>query len=51
MPCILNARDITVLYPMGIATMDTHRTLEKEEKAYLTQSCKATESALKHRLS
>jgi hypothetical protein len=24
--------DITILYPVGIATMDTHRTLEKTEK-------------------
>ena len=26
------ARDITILYPVGTATMDTHRTLEKERK-------------------
>ena len=28
----LSACDITILYPMGIATMDTHRTLERERK-------------------
>ena len=32
MPCIPSARDITILYPVGIATMDTHRTLENKEK-------------------
>ena len=32
MPCILSARDITTLYPVGTATMDTRRTLEKERK-------------------
>ena len=32
MPCIPSARDITILYPEGTATMDTHRTLEKERK-------------------
>ena len=26
----LSARDTTILYPVGIATMDTHRTLEKQ---------------------
>ena len=31
MPCIPSARDITILYPVGIATMDTHRTLENKE--------------------
>ena len=32
MPCIPSVRNITILYPMGTATMDTHRTLEKERK-------------------
>ena len=33
MPCIPSARDITIiLYPVGIATMDTHRILENKEK-------------------
>ena len=35
MPCIPSARDITSLYPVGIATVDTHRTcigLKKERK-------------------
>ena len=32
MPCIPSARDISILYPVGTATMDTHRTLEKERK-------------------
>ena len=35
MPCIPSACDITILYPMGIATMDMHRTLEKERKEKL----------------
>ena len=42
MPCILSARDITVLYPVA---MDTHRTLEKGEKmeslSYSKRSYKA----------
>ena len=34
-----SARDITILYPVGIATMDTHRTLENKEKwARLTRN-------------
>ena len=42
MPCIPSARDITILYPVGIATMDTHRTLEnKEKQAYSKQTHKA----------
>ena len=32
MPYIPSAHDITILYPMGIATIDTHRTLEKERR-------------------
>ena len=28
----LSARDITILYPVGTATMDMHITLEKERK-------------------
>ena len=32
MPCIPSAHDITILYPVGTATMDAHRTLEKEGK-------------------
>ena len=34
MPCIpsASATCITILYPVGTATMDTHRTLEKERK-------------------
>ena len=35
MPCIPSAHDIIILYPMGTATMDTHRTLEKERKEKL----------------
>ena len=27
-----SARDITILYPVSIATIDTHRTLEKERR-------------------
>ena len=30
MPCILSVQDITIMCPVGTATMDTHRTLEKE---------------------
>ena len=38
MPCIPSARDITSLYPVGIATVDTHRTLiqKKKEKTSLS---------------
>ena len=32
MPCIPSARDITILCPVDTATMDMHRTLEKERK-------------------
>ena len=32
MPCIPSVPDITILYPVGTATMDTHRTLEKEKR-------------------
>ena len=32
MPCIPSARDVTILYPVDTATMDMHRTLEKERK-------------------
>ena len=32
MPCIPSARDIIILYPVGTATMDMLRTLEKERK-------------------
>ena len=32
MPYIPSARDITILYPVGTATIDTHRTLEKEKR-------------------
>ena len=32
MPCIPSACDITITYPVGTATMDTHRTLEKERR-------------------
>ena len=40
MPCIPSARDITSLYPVGIATIDTHRTLlkKKERQASLTRN-------------
>ena len=31
MPCILSVCDITILYSVGTATMDTHSTLEKEK--------------------
>ena len=31
MPCIPRDRDITILYPVGIATIDTHRALENSE--------------------
>ena len=31
MPCILSVRDITILYPVGTATMDMHSTLEREK--------------------
>ena len=41
MPCIPCDRD--VLYPVGIATIDTHRALENKDKLTLletaTQSC------------
>ena len=33
---IPSARDITSLYPVGIAILDTHRTLKKKEKAKRT---------------
>ena len=48
-PCIPSARDITSLYPVGIATIDTHRTLKKKEKAisfYSKQLHKATLSQI-----
>ena len=32
MPCIPSARDITILYPVGITAIDTHRKLEKERR-------------------
>ena len=32
MPCIPSVRDITILYPVGTATMDTRRTLENERR-------------------
>ena len=32
MPCIPSACDITILYPVGTATMDALRTLEKERR-------------------
>ena len=32
MPCVPSAHDITIFYPVGTATMDTHRTPEKERK-------------------
>ena len=38
MPCIPSVRDITSLYPVGIATIDTHRTLKKKEKTRLSYS-------------
>ena len=38
MPCILSAHDISSLYPVGIATIDTHRTLKKKEKTSLSYS-------------
>ena len=38
MPCIPNARDISILYPVGTATMDMHRTQEKKRQAYLTRN-------------
>ena len=45
MPCIPSARDITSLYPVGIATIDTHRTrrtLKKERRqAYLSRNGQA----------
>ena len=39
-----SVRDITISYPVGIATMDTHRTLgnkEKTDSSYLKQTYKA----------
>ena len=39
MPCIPSARDITSLYLVGIATIDTHRILKKKKRqGYLTQN-------------
>ena len=32
MPYIPSGRDITILYPVGITAIDTHRTLEKERR-------------------
>ena len=32
MPCIPSTRDITSLYPVGIATVDMHRTLIKKKE-------------------
>ena len=32
MPCILSACDITSLYPVGIATIDRHRTLKRKKR-------------------
>ena len=32
MPYIPSARDITILYPVGITTIDTHRTVEKKKE-------------------
>ena len=32
MPCTPIARDLTILYPVGTATTNTHRTLPKKEK-------------------
>ena len=38
MSCIPSVHDITSSYPVGIATIDTHRTLKKKELILLTQS-------------
>ena len=46
MPCIPSARDITSLYPVGIATIDTHRTLKKKEKAKPSYSKRMHKAAL-----
>ena len=35
---LLNACNITNLYTMGTATMDTHRTLQKKRQAYLIRN-------------
>ena len=32
MPCIPRVHDITIVYSVGMATMDTRRTLEKEKR-------------------
>ncbi len=44
MPCITSALDITILYPVGIATLDRHRTpykIRKTSSSYSKQSHKA----------
>ena len=46
MPCNPSARDVTSLYPVGIATIDTHRTLKKKEKAKLSYSKQTHKAAL-----
>ena len=36
MPYIPSVHDVTIIYPVGIATIDTHQTLEKEEETSLS---------------
>ena len=42
----LSVRDITSLYPVGIATIDTHRILKKKGKAKLSYSKQTHKAAL-----
>ena len=46
-----SAYDITILYPVGIATMDTHRTLGNKEKTGLSYSKQIHKAALRVKLS
>ena len=49
MPYILSTHDITVFYPVGIATIDKHRKIEKERRDKLIllktvlQSCSVSQ--------
>ena len=48
----LSAHDMTIIYPVGIATIDTHRTPEKEkrDKLILLKMVLQSHSALECRL-
>ena len=35
MPCILSARDITILYPVGLASLETHLLPSQQHKQIL----------------